>query len=195
MAGNAALILAGISGGGAAGNSLAWFAPPATALPTDTTTALIAAYKDAGWITENGLTKKMSETSKDVKGYGSFLPLRTIVTESKESFEIEFLETNLTTLSVYNRKVLTGAGALSATAGAVSFTTGPASMPSYVAVFDFVDGTNHVRAACPNVQVTNRGDMNVKNGEAIGYPVTLTAFPDTTGASIYWSYLVPALSA
>src|SRR5450631_182350 len=149
MAGNAALLLAGISGSGAAGNSLAYFAPYGNAAPTNAATAPPAGFLDAGWVSEKGLAAKVKETSKDIRGYGSFAAIRKVVTASDTAFDLDFLESNTTSLSIYHRKPLTGTGSLTSSAGLISFGTGAASMPSYAAIFDLVDGVNLLRAYCP----------------------------------------------
>jgi hypothetical protein len=57
-----------------------------------------------------------------------------------------------------------------------------------------VDGANAIRAFCPKLQVTDKGDFTEKSGAPVSYPVTLTAFPDTSGNSVYWFYKVAALA-
>lgn len=190
--GNRQLILAGINGGGDAGNSLSYFADVGATSPTNATADPAAAFKDAGWITQDGLTAKVSESSKDINAFGTFSPVRTIVTESKQTFDISFLESNPVSLAIYHRKSLTDLDVVEAT-GALNFTTGPSSSEQYASIFDMVDGVNALRAYCPNVQVTDRGDMQIKAGEAVVYPVTLTAYPDNDGVSVYWFYLLNAL--
>jgi hypothetical protein len=192
MSGNRSLILAGINGGGDAGNSLAYFAPAGTAAPADATADPAAAWLDSGWITEDGLSAQVAETSTDIAAFGTFSPVRTIVTESKQTFDIAFLESNPVSLAIYHRQDL---DALAADAeGAFDFTTGPAVRAVYSALFDLVDGDNAVRAYCPSVEVTDRGDLNIRAGEAVTYPVTLTAFPDENGVSVHWFYLLDALA-
>lgn len=191
MAANNALVLAGISGGGTGGTSLAYFAPTGTAAPTDGTTALISAWKDAGWCTESGLSVKSSENSKDVNAYGSSGPVRTIVTNSKTTFDVGFLESNPISIAVYNRLALTGITVSSA--GAFDFTSGQHRTQQYSAVFEMVDGLNHIRAYCPSVEVTDRQDFNVQAGNEISYGVTLTAYPGADGTAVHWFYLLDAL--
>jgi hypothetical protein len=106
MAGNANLILAGVGGGGT-GSSLAYFAPQGTAAPTDATTALAAAYRDAGWVTEDGLTRAVAEDSTDINAFGSGAPVRTLVTNSRVTFAMGFLESNPISLAIYHRLPLT----------------------------------------------------------------------------------------
>lgn len=191
MSGNAANVLAGIAGGGT-GSSLAYFAPAGTAAPTDATTALVAAYLDAGWITEDGLSAQVAETSTDIPAFGTFSPVRTIVTESKQTFDIAFLESNPVSLAVYHRKDLDEL--VADVDGTFDFTTGGAASVPMAAVFELVDGDNHVRAFCPSVEVTDRGDLNIRSGEAVTYPVTLTAFPDVNGVAVHWFYELAALA-
>lgn len=185
-------ILAGINGGGTAGNALAHFGAIGTAAPTATDSALNAAFKDAGWCSENGLAGKFSVSSTDIPAFGTFQPVRTIITQAKQTFDIEFLESNPISLAVYHQLALSAL--VPDMDGAFDFTTGAASTQKYAAVFDLVDGVNAVRAYAPSVQVTDKGDFTVKAGAVVSYPVTLTAFPDDTGASVYWFYLVDALA-
>jgi hypothetical protein len=185
-------ILAGVEAGGT-GGSLAWFAPLGTTLPTSTATALNAAFLDAGWVSSDGLSQKVSESNNDIPAYGTIVPVRTLTTSSKRTFDLTFLESNTTSLAVYNRLALNAITV--ATDGSFSFDTGAPSAQQYAAVFDIIDGNNHVRAVAPIVQNTGPGDLNVKAGEAIAYPVQLTAFPDTSGVAIYWYYLVDALKS
>ena len=194
MSGNRSLILAGINGGGDAGNSLAYFAPVGSVAPADATADPAAAFLDAGWITEDGLSAKVSESSKDINAFGTFSPVRTIVTESKQTFDIAFLESNPVSLAIYHRMDLAALTVEGAT-GALSFGTGASASETYAAIFDMVDGDNALRAYCPNVQVTDRGDLNIKAGEAVTYPVTLTAYPDVDGISVHWFYVLDALAA
>jgi hypothetical protein len=191
MPGNRDLILAGINGGGAAGNSLAYFGPPNATAPTSATAAPAAAFLDAGWCTQDGLTLSSDESSTNIQAFGTFAPVRTIVTESTQTFGVTFLESNPVTLAVYHRKAL-GSLVPSATGG-IDFATGAAESVRYSAVFDLVDGVNHLRAYCPTVEVTDREDLAITAGEAVTYGVTLTAFPDAGGNSIYWFYVLDAL--
>jgi hypothetical protein len=192
MAGNSALILAGVAGAGTGGTGLAWFAPTGTAAPADATTALVAAYKDAGIVAESGLTAASAEASTDINGFGLGVPARTLVTSSKTTFAVTFLESNPISLAVYHRKAL-DAITVDAT-GAFDFTTGAHSSQRYAAVFDVIDGDNHLRAFCPDVEVTDRGDLSVASSAPIQYPVTLTAYQGTDGVAIHWFYVLGALA-
>src|SRR5215218_5029603 len=191
MAGDNNLILAGVGGGGT-GSSLAYFAPQGTAAPTDALTALNAAYRDAGWITADGLTRAVAEDSTDISAFGSGAPVRTLVTNSRVTFALGFLESNPVSLAIYHRLPLTAITPTPAT-GAFSLTEGAARSAKYAAVFEVVDGVNHVRALCPSVEVTDRADFSVFAGTEKKYRVTLTAYPGADGVAVHWFYLLDAL--
>lgn len=192
MTANSDLILAGISGAGT-GSALAWFAPTGTTAPTTATASLNAAFKDAGWCTEDGVTRKASEDSTDVNAFGSPVPVRTLVTKSKFEFAVGFLESNGVTLCVFNRLPLGGLTIDSA--GATDFAEGAHRVQRYAAVFDVIDGLNHIRCYCPSVEVTDRDDLSIKSGGVIQYGVTLTAYPNSAGVAAHWYYVLGALAA
>lgn len=195
MASNSASVLATVAAGGAGGTSVAFFAPTGTALPTTTAASLNAAFKDVGYVDASGLSQKLSETSKEIYALGTQVPVRTLITQSKSEFDFTMLETNAFSMSIYYRYPLTGGTAITVGAGGTIATTiGPARVQSYAAVFDIVDGVNAIRTVCPSVQVTGRGDINYVEGEPVDWPVTLTAYPDSTGVSTY-TYILNAAIA
>ncbi len=195
MAGaNRDLILAGIAGGGTGGSALAYLAPKGTTMPTTPSGSLNVAFLDMGWITEDGLTKGVDETSTDINAYGSQVPVRTLTTRSKLTFGLAFLQSGPDQLAVYNRLPLTGTGSITvSSAGDFDFTEGQSRVAEYAAVFDVVDGLNKIRCCVPVLQVTERGEFGVKAGEAITYPITCTAYPGSDGVAAHWYYHLDAL--
>lgn len=190
--GNNSNLLVGTSAGGSDGLGLVWFADFGATAPTDAGTALNAAFKDAGLISEEGLSLSMAETTKEIKAYGSLLAQRTIVTDQDTTFKMKFLESNQYSLAVYHRKAISGGISPGAGTGAFSVTTGSFTSRQYAMVAEIVDGTNKIRAYAPKVEVTNRDDLQVGNGNEISYGVELTAY-QVSGVAIYWYYVVPAL--
>ena len=184
-------VLAGIAGQGGTAN-LAWFAKLGTTLPTDATTALPAAYLTAGYVTEAGLTISSATATTDITAYGVSTPVRTLVTGTTLTGSLTFLETNAVTQAIFRRLPLpgdTGGPTVTPATGALAMTEGPSRVQSYVAVFTASDGTNLIRKVCPNIQITDRGDEVISQAAAITYPVTFTAYPDSTGIAVY-SYLI-----
>ncbi len=185
-------IFAGITAAGADGMGLAWFANTGSTAPTDSTTALNAAFKNAGMITEDGLTVKFSESQKKIKGYGSPQVQRVLTTDVETTFDIAFLEQQAVSMAVFHRLPVTSIVPTVGT-GAFSATTGNYNRQLYAAVFDMIDGTNHVRAYCPSVEVTGRSDVKFSNGNETSWAVSMTAYPSASGVAIQWYYLMSAL--
>lgn len=165
---------------------LAYFAPADTAGPTGTSPATAAIpnqFKGAGWVDQNGLTVKASDTSKDVLGYGSTFPLRTIISETKRTFDIAFLETNTLTLGVYHRQPF---GSITADGGGnVTIAQGAAQIVQYAGIFDIIDGQSHIRFYIPRLQVTAVTDESYKAGNEVTLGVTFTAYPDANQNLFY----------
>lgn len=193
MAGNSDLVLAGVAGGGADGTGLAWFAPKGSTAPTSATATLDAAFLDAGIASEDGLAKKVKESSKEILGYGLFVPIRTIVTSSVITFVVTFRETNPVALAVYDRQPLSSITPDGS--GDFGYGVGAYVQQRLAVVFDLADGTNRIRYYAPNVEVTDRGDEGGKQGESIAYQVTLTAYPGSDGNAVHKFFHVPALAA
>ena len=151
------------------------------------------AFKDAGWCDQSGLVANTNESSNTVKGYGSTQVLRVLISESSNSFDLTFLETNPVSIAVYNRQAI---GSISPSGtGAFTQQLGAASTQRYAAVFDVIDGSNHLRVYCPRLQVSSRKARTIAAGKEISYGVTLTALPDATGTAVYEFYVVAALAS
>lgn len=189
--GDNANILVGSAAGGSDGTGLAWFAALGSTAPTNASGALDAAFLNAGLITEDGITASFSEDSNEIRAYGTQVSQRTVITGQTTTFNLAFLESNEVSLAIYHRKAL-GSISPAASTGAFSVTTGTFTRQLYSAVFDIVDGSVKLRAYCPSVEVTGRGDFQVSAGNAITYEVTLTAYP-VDGVAINWFYAIPNL--
>jgi hypothetical protein len=157
------------------------------------TTPGVTGWLDAGWISDKGLVAKLQESTKEITAFGTTSPVRTLITQAKQNFDVTFLESNPVSLAVYNRKPL---GSLTPDGtGAMSFSTGKPDLPHFAACFDIVDGANHIRAYCADVAVTGRVDLAAQAGQEIAYGVTLTAYPGSDGNAIQWFYLLDALKS
>lgn len=191
--GNVALISnGGMTGGTSPTMNITETTPGAGANPA--TAPLPAGFVDAGMCDPSGLVMKVAETSKDITAFGSLQVQRTLFTQGKQTFDVQFLETNHTTLEVYHRLPIGTTGTANPDGYIPNVVDGPPKVQFYSAVFDIVDGLNHLRAYCPSVQNTSRGDLNMPFGEAIKRPVTLTAYPDSNGNSVYWHPVMNALA-
>lgn len=184
-------VLAGVSALG--GNfELAWFADAGATLPTDATTALDPAFKSLGIVSEDGLTGSTSVSTQDIDGYGSFGPVRTLITSEARTFKITGRETNPTTLAIKTRLAIASAPVPEAATGAVATTEGPARDVRYAAVFHAVDGLNVIRKVAPSVRLTGLDDESISKAANVAYGYTLSAEPDSNGVSVYSYYILDA---
>jgi hypothetical protein len=161
-------------------------AVPGTAAPTDATTALIAAYKDLGAISEDGVTESGSRSTNDIKIWQHGAVARTVITDASLTFQYTMLETNQRTQVEYY-----GATYNSTTK---SMIIDPASSGGRKPhVIDVVDGTAFKRIYCPQAEVTDKGDVVYDaSGDPIGFQVTITAYYDGElggSAEVFWDDL------
>lgn len=167
MALTAANVLVGVSGS-------VKTAVTGTTLPTTIAGALDAAFHDLGYISEEGVTESNSVETTDIKGWQNGAVVRTIQTGHSYTLKFKMLETNQYSLTTFYNDY---------TAGAIEVTGGQGWRGCLV--LDVLDGADPQRIVIPDGQVTEFGDVVYQNGDAIGYEVTVTCFPDTGGVKAY----------
>lgn len=159
------------------------------------TAAIPAAYKDAGIIeASSGLNLKYADTTKEVDGFGLASAARILFTKQVATIDLTFQETNHTSLEIYHRLPIGTTGIAGADGFISGVVDGAPQLVSYAAIFDMVDGRNHYRLYCPNVQNTSRGAIDMPFGSEINHPITLTCFPDSSNVAIYHYPVVTALA-
>lgn len=156
-------------------------APVGTALPTDAVTALAAAFKNAGYVGEDGLTETTDRSTDKVKAWGGDT-VKILQTDFAVTYQFTFLESlNSDVLkAVYgaDNVVTTAATAAKGTLHAVKVNSD--ELPHQVFVFDMKDGQARIRIAVPDGQITEVSEITYNDGEVIGYQVTVEAFRDST---------------
>lgn len=151
-------------------------APLKTAAPANAAAAIDARFKDLGYISEDGVTQTIDSDKSEIKAWQNGDIVRTIQTSHNVSFQFTLIETNEEVLKLYYADP-------TATATAVKVTGAQSAHDSYV--LDVLDGDKTIRIVIPDGQVTERGEITYKTDEAIGYQVTVVAYPDATGAKAY----------
>jgi hypothetical protein len=157
-------------------DGVVYHAPLGTTLPTTAVEVLDAAFKDVGTISDDAVNQVLSNSTNDIKSWAGSI-VRKVQTESGFDLKFMMIETNDESLLAYY-----GAGNYSA--GHISVKNKLPDPESWV--IDVLDGDNRVRVVVENGQVTDRGDIPYKNGDSIGYDVTVSSYPGSdTFADIY----------
>ena len=172
-----------VSAGGPKVSGAIFRAPVGTTLPTDASTALNSAFKELGYISDDGLTNSNSVTSNKIKAWGGAVVL-TIQDEKNDQFKFTPIES----LNAEVLKAVYGDANVSVdgTTGDITVNATAAEAIEYAWVFDVaMRGGTLKRIVLPNAKISELGDIVYKSDAAIGYPITLDAFPDANGKTHY----------
>ena len=159
-------------------------APLGTTLPTSVDDATTG-FTDSGFISEDGLQLTNDLSTTDIMDWSG-----TLVRRIKESFSGTLawsqLETNAEALkNAFGDDAVTVTPATQ-THGEQLAVAIKGELPAAKSwVFKIKDGDAKVLIVVPNGQVSSLGEVNFTAGDAIVWPVTLSAYPDSTGTSIY----------
>jgi hypothetical protein len=167
MATTAGNVLVGVTGG-------AYLAATGTTLPTDSQTALNAAFEEVGYISEDGVSQSISEDITDLKAWQNGDVVRKIQTSHDLTYQLTMIETSDVTLEAYYGNYAAGAVEINGD-----------QLPHKSWVLEVVDGDDDLRVVIPDGQITERGDIVYQNGDAVGYQITITCFPDDDGNKAY----------
>lgn len=162
---------------------IAWFADSPATGPTTPTEALDSAFKSLGIVSEDGLTVSTNISSTGIGAYGTYSDVRTLITGETITFKVTGRETNVYTKAIQARLAIGSAPTPSA--GVFSVTRGPARDALYAAVFHATDGSNIVRKYAPSVRLTGVDDEQTAKAANIAYGFTFTAYPDSSGNTLY----------
>ena len=146
-----------------------YVAPTGTTAPTDSSTALNAAFTDLGYVSADGIAESIDRTTNQIRAWQSGSLVREVTSEATYSVTMTFLETNQDVLELYYGSTITG-GALD---GDPTTSGGRKSF-----VIDVVDGNTVERTYIPSGEITAVGERTLASGDAIGYNVTITAYAD-----------------
>lgn len=148
-----------------------YVAPTGTAAPTDTSTALNAAFKELGFFDEDGVTESFERDTTDITAWQNATTVRTVVTNAKVTYQGKLIQTN--------KDVIEAALGVTVTQSVPhgTYTINPGSTGGRKSwVLQIVDGAAIKRIYIAEGEVTELGETVYQTGEAIGYDVTITAY-------------------
>lgn len=154
-------------------------APANTALPTDATTALANTFTQLGYISEDGLTNDIEISTDSVQAWGGD---EVLVTDNgrKLSYGYELIEA----INVDVLKQVFGAENVTGTLETGIHVTIKSNvvLPEQVVVIDMILKDNTLkRIVIPAGRITAVDEIAYKDGDPVGYKVTLSATPDAQG--------------
>lgn len=164
----------------AAGGALSVGATTAT-LPTSVSDTLTG-FTSLGYISDDGLTNANSVETDEIKAWGGDTVLQP-QTGKTDTFQCTLIEP----LNVDVLKEIYGASHVSGTlATGITVQASVDELTERAWVVDMImRGNVAKRVVIPLGKITELGDIVYKDNEAVGYEVTITAFPDTNGNTHY----------
>lgn len=157
-------------------------APIGTTLPTTADGSLDAAFKNLGFIGEDGVTNNNTATSEKIKAWGGQTVL-VIQTDKPDTFKfrvIEYLNEEVLN-TIYGDDNVSGALATGLT---ITANTDEQEAQSWC-IDSILKGDILDRVVIPNGVVSEVGEIQRYDGNAIGCDITIEALPDASGNNHY----------
>ena len=148
---------------------------PTTATAPTNTSGTLTGFTGLGYVSEDGITESHDRSTDDIKAWQNSATLRTVVTDSSLTYNFTLVETTVKVVETALGVTVTQAVADGSYVIVPSSTGGQKSF-----VIDIVDGANIKRIYIPNGEVTEIGDTSYTSGDAIGFDITITTYPNTT---------------
>lgn len=152
-------------------------APLGTALPTTPTASLNAAFKGLGYVSEDGVTENWDDSVETIIAWQNATVVRSATTSSTGTLGLTLIQTRGSVLEAYHR----GSQITNPSGSIYQLDVKPITADPSVWVLDVVDGTKHLRIVVPNGEITERGEIQYANGQPVGYPITISFYPDANG--------------
>lgn len=157
-----------------------WVAPEGSTLPTDASTALDAAFKSYGYVSEDGVTRTISRDTTVVHAWGG----DTVAVLSKgktETLKFKLIEPN--NVDVLGMTFGEASGTLAA--GITVKSKADISTPRAYVISTILSDDVHQRIVIPSGVITDVGDIVYKDDDIIAFDLTITAIADENGNTAY----------
>ena len=154
-------------------------APLGTALPTGIAEQLNDAFKDSGYVSSDGLSFTIDDSTSDINEWNGSLVRRLL--ESRDvTFSWSHLETN-----TFGDENVVVTPATTSDGEKITVSIG-AKLPAAKSwVFKLKDGAHRILIVVPNGQITSVDEVSFTSSDAITWPVTLSTYADEHGHNCY----------
>lgn len=156
-----------------------YVAPKGTAVPTDASASLGVAFKCLGYVSEDGLENSNDLTMSSIKEWGGAIVYRSL-TEMVDNFSLTLIESeNIDVL-----KAVYGDANVTENDGTIQIDVKTEDPEEMVWVFELsLRGNKKKRIVVPDGAVTARKTISYTAEDAIGYGITVSAYPDADGST------------
>lgn len=151
-------------------------APTGSTAPTDPTSSLDAAFIGLGYVSEDGVTENWDDSVDNIVAWQNATTVRAATTESTGTIALTLIQTRASVLERFHRGSTVVADGSNFRLDVKPVTADPRAW-----VLDVIDGPKHIRIYMGNAEITERGEVMYANGEPVGYPITITVYPDDNG--------------
>ncbi|MEV6548010.1 phage tail protein [Streptomyces sp. NPDC051597] len=178
------LTIIGANGGG-------WIADTGTTAPASPLTQPAVPWEPLGAISDDGLVYGFDEDSQEFTPWGLTSPFRTQITKSIRTFKVTLWET--ARVAVQSVMYRIPAADLAPVSGLTTFAETASPVPDRRSWwFAVIDGDSARGFYVPQGEVSDRSDVTFKQDAMSGYEITITAYPDEAGNTVYHADSVPA---
>lgn len=164
-----------------------YVAPKGTTLPTSATGSLNSAFECLGYVSDSGLVNATDLETTEIKAWGGDTVL-TIQTSKSDKFTFTLLEILKKAVLefLYGSSNVTGTALNSGLTVAVNND----DMEEVSIVINMILRDNTAkRIVIPDCKISEIGEINYTDSEAVGYETTVTCMPDSSG-NYHYEYLL-----
>ncbi|MFJ6073709.1 phage tail protein [Streptomyces sp. NPDC093065] len=175
----------GANGGG-------WVAATGTSAPESPLIQPVSPWEPLGSISDDGLTYGFDEDSQEFTPWGLTSPFRTQITKSVRTFGVTLWETSRIAVQSIMYRIPAGDLAPDEESGLTAYAETASPTPDRRAWWFLVmDGDTAKGFYVPQGEVSDRSDVTFKQDEMSGYEITVTAYPDEAGNTVYHTDKLP----
>jgi hypothetical protein len=162
-------------------------APVGTTLPTTVTGSLNAAFKETGYISEDGVTFTYSKSVDGVMVWQSLYAVRRVVTDRDFMIAMVMREWNKISVPL----AFGGGTIVESPSGSGSYKYSPPNpedVDERAVIVDWVDGTRHSRLVMPRGFASDNVESNITRGKAADLPITISLIAEDNALPWYMMF-------